>query len=260
MTEPVPALSEAQIREELERFKIEKNYVRPERSTIDATRLWRNGVPNYDKADLEFFRGRTAFHAAGSLEAIVENAVKRWEMEATHLNFSDWESVDHSSYSVSANGGPTLRGEDAASVGNYNWLMANTDKSQYDAESHSFESSHELFHAAFPEGFPWEVLAVFSGPPRVAFSWRHWAKFSGEYEGRKGDNKTYELFGFAVVDLNDELKIKQIQIFYKPEDFLKALKGEIAPESLHKGASLIGSVCPFAHSDNSDAANGSSNN
>lgn len=245
-------LSEAEIQKQLERFKTEKNYERPERSTIDASRPWRNGAPNYDRADLEFFRGRTVHHAPGSLELVVENAVKRWEMEATHLNFSDWESVDHERYTVSANGGPIFRGEDAARAGNYNWLMANTDKELYDSERHTFESSHSLFHSAFKDGFPWEVLAVFSGPPRVAFSWRHWALFNGDFEGRQGDGKTYELFGFAIVDLNDDLKIQQIQVFYKPNDFLKALHGQIKPEALRNGASLLGSVCPFAASHSSD--------
>jgi hypothetical protein len=38
-------------------------------------------------------------------------------------------------------------------------------------------SSHDAFHDAFA-AFPWEVLDVFSGPPKVAFTWRHWAEFT----------------------------------------------------------------------------------
>ena len=27
--------------------------------------------------------------------------------------------------------------------------------------------------------FPWELLEVFSGPPKVAFTWRHWGELLG---------------------------------------------------------------------------------
>ena len=47
----------------------------------------------------------------------------------------------------------------------------------------SFEQSHELFGTAFTKGFPWEVLKVFSGPPTVLFSWRHWGHLEGKFQG-----------------------------------------------------------------------------
>ena len=42
-----------------------------------------------------------------------------------------------------------------------------------------------MFHGSFA-AFPWEVLEVFTGPPVVAFTWRHWGHFTGEYKGNKG--------------------------------------------------------------------------
>ena len=41
------------------------------------------------------------------------------------------------------------------------------------------QESHSLFNNTFPNGFAWEVLKVFSPPPKVGFSWRHWGQFSG---------------------------------------------------------------------------------
>jgi hypothetical protein len=35
----------------------------------------------------------------------------------------------------------------------------------------------------------WQVLEAFSGPPKVVFSWRHWATFTGEYKGNKGQGQ-----------------------------------------------------------------------
>lgn len=40
---------------------------------------WRNGIPNYAKAQAFFEKYKTTNHQAGSLEAIVQNLVKNWE-------------------------------------------------------------------------------------------------------------------------------------------------------------------------------------
>eukprot|EP00435_Cladocopium_sp_Y103_P058088 s682_g20.t1 len=43
---------------------------------------WRfGGKPDYALANLKYLQGKTKNHAAGSLELIVENLVKTWEME-----------------------------------------------------------------------------------------------------------------------------------------------------------------------------------
>lgn len=246
MTTRVDHLSPEAVHQELETFLKTPGFVRPERSKIDSSRPWREGVPNYDTADLAFFRGKTRSHEPGSLAYIVENAVKSWEMEATHLNFIDWHSVNHKAYAVSANGGRRFEGEEGARAGNYNWLMENVQKDLYDAEKETFESSHSMFRTAFPGGFPWEVLEVFSGPPRVSFSWRHWAAFDGSFRGREGDGKTYDMYGFGVIDLDEELKVKEIEIYYKPADFIKALHGDIPVDALKDGKALVGNTCPVA--------------
>ncbi|CAN8062369.1 unnamed protein product [Agarophyton chilense] len=250
MMKPVHHMIPEEVRQELQVFKEKHAFVRPTRSNIDPSRPWKGPPPNYDVADLLYFRGKTMNHDPSSLEGIVENAVKNWEMEATHLDFQHWNSVHHASYRVCSNGAKTFVGEEGAQAGNYNWLLAGVDRRLYDNERETFESSHELFRGAFLGGFPWEILKVFSAPPRVSFSWRHWATFheDGKFKGRKGDGKEYELFGFGVVDLNENLKIKSIEIYYKPEEFMKAMHGEIVPSCLDKGQSLLGSGCPFLES------------
>lgn len=241
----VHTLSDEEVRSELNNLISDHGLMRPTRSAIDETRPWLHGTPNYDRADLLYFRGKLKNHAEGSLEWIVENTVKIWEMEGTHLTFKDWKSVDHSSYRVCANGSKTYEGEEGPLVGNYNWLLAGADKRLYDSGKETFESSHETFRGAFLGGFPWEVLEVLSPPPIVAFSWRHWAEFQGSFRGREGDGKLYEMYGFGVVTLTEGLKISDIQIYYKPDEFLKAMHGEIQPEALNRGQSIFGSGCPF---------------
>lgn len=49
---------------------------------------------------------RQSNHAASSLESLVENLVKNWEIEASHkLDVSEWRTVDASSYTFAINGG-----------------------------------------------------------------------------------------------------------------------------------------------------------
>ena len=45
---------------------------------------WREGKPDYTKVNKAYLEGRTRTHKEGSLEKIVEDLVKTWEMEASH--------------------------------------------------------------------------------------------------------------------------------------------------------------------------------
>jgi len=40
---------------------------------------WRNGLPNYTKANTLFDKHKTTDHQSGSLKLIVQNIVKNWE-------------------------------------------------------------------------------------------------------------------------------------------------------------------------------------
>ena len=93
--------------------------------------------------------------------------------------------------------------------------MAGIDKNIYDVTRETFDSSHDLFRNAFKDGFPWEVLQVFTGPPKVTFSWRHWGVFNGVYRERIGNNEKYEMFGFCEVTVTEQLKIQSTEVYYK---------------------------------------------
>lgn len=246
------ASTSEEVQRELELMITEQGFQRPERSAVDAERPWLRGLPNYDLADLEYMRGRSRNHSAGSLASVVENLVKRWEMEASHLSYKDWRTISHEEFRISTNGAPPQAGAVAAERGNYNVLLAGTDPTLYDAKNHTFDSSHFLFGSAFPRGFPWELVEVLTGPPRLVFSWRHWAHFTGEYKGRTGDGKLHELYGIAVAVVNDALKLTAIEVYYKPEDFLRALEGKIDSQALNRGASIFGTGIPVA----ADSSNG----
>jgi len=53
--------------------------------------------------------------------------------------------------------------------------------------------------------FPWEVLEVFSGPPTVGFTWRHWGTFTGSFKDNRGKGELIEMFGFATAKVSYKL-------------------------------------------------------
>ena len=116
---------------------------------------------------------------------------------------------------------------------------------QYDRQE-----SIELFNGTFPNGFAWEVIKVFSPPPKVGFSWRHWGRFSGQrsllvsintrldcyqndpssgtFKGNQGDGQTVNVYGFAVATVNEKLQIQTIEIYYDQAEFMNALQQKTA--------------------------------
>ena len=45
---------------------------------------WREGKPDFTQVNKAYLEGRTRIHRDGSLEKIVEDLVKSWEVEASH--------------------------------------------------------------------------------------------------------------------------------------------------------------------------------
>jgi hypothetical protein len=120
-------------------------------------------------------------HEAESLPSLVENLVKNWEVEASFKSdISDWRTIDKPNYTFSINGGPSQSAEHMLEVGTYNAII--TPNEYYDPEKSDFTSSHKTFKRMMPT-FAWEVLEVYSGPPVVAFKWRHWGTMKNDYVG-----------------------------------------------------------------------------
>ena len=120
-------------------------------------------------------------HEAASLPSLVENLVKNWEVEASFKpNLKDWRTIDHANYSFAINGGPPQTAEHMLKVGTYNAIIAPNEF--YSPTNSDFASSHKTFKRMMPT-FAWEVIEVYSGPPTVAFRWRHWGQMKNDYVG-----------------------------------------------------------------------------
>ncbi|MFI7344165.1 SnoaL-like polyketide cyclase [Streptomyces sp. NPDC050085] len=185
---------------------------------------WREGAPDYHLSHTVMPGQRTTEHAPGSLEAIVEGVVQVFEMEVSHKHDpATWVSMVAEKFRTRVNGGPWADSADIAERGSYNILIG--DSIFYAQGSESFESSHHVFHTAFPGGFFWEVTEVLSGPPVIAFKWRHWGAFEGSYKGFGATGEKIEMFGVSIAKVDEDLKLLEVEHFYDPNAFLGKLTG-----------------------------------
>ena len=135
----------------------------------------------------------------------------------------EWKTVDLENYRFSCNGLDKFTGIQMLEKGTYNALLG--DSVYYSASKLAFADSHEAFRKTFSEGFAWEVLEVFSGPPHVTFTWRHFGLMNdkfvstgllGHQYNTEPTNKMVELFGMCKATVTDDLKIQDLQVFYDP--------------------------------------------
>jgi len=148
----------------------------------------------------------------------------KYSIEASHkTDPHQWDTIDFDNYQFSCNGLQKYNGLDMVKKGTYNALIGET--VYYSSEAFSFEDSHDAFRTTLGEGFAWEVLEVFSGPPNVTFTWRHFGKMTNEFKGYSHGGFTYkvdptnkivEIFGMCKATVNDQLKIQDLQVFYDP--------------------------------------------
>ncbi|MBA0606360.1 hypothetical protein Godav_018839 [Gossypium davidsonii] len=210
---------------------------------------WRHGAPpSYDAVNQLFEQGRTKEWEEGSLEEIVQNAIKTWEMELSHkVRLQDFKSINHEKFNLIVNGREGLKGEEALKMGSYNALLKNSlpkEFQYYKADEESFESSHEAFRSAFPRGFAWEVIHVYSGPPLIPFKFRHWGIFEGPFKGHAPTGETVEFYGIATVKVDEGLKVEEVEVYYDPAQLFGGLL-KAHPISISSSPTHHASACPF---------------
>ena len=192
---------------------------------------WRDGQrPDYSQTNAFLEQSRQCNHAEGSLNAIAHNLVKTFEMEASFkTNAQQWISVVTDKFCMSSNGGKQYTAQDVIDSGTYNLFLE--DSEHYRASDETFESSYNLFHTAFPNGFHWELMAVVAPPPNVVFKWRHWGTFSGAYKEHQPTGETIEIVGLSIAKVTEDLKIESVEHFFDRNDFLTKLTSGGCPAS-----------------------------
>ncbi|XP_065861928.1 pathogen-related protein [Euphorbia lathyris] len=211
----------------------------------DETTQWRHGFPpTYHSVNLLFQQGRTKEWEKGSLEEIVQNAIKSWEMELSHkTRLRDFKTINPLNFKLIVNGKEGLTGEETVKMGSYNALLRSSmpeEYKYYKAEEESFESSHKAFTSAFPRGFAWELLQVYSGPPVITFKFRHWGFFEGPFKAHAPTGQMLQFFGMGILKVDENLRAEEVEVYYEAgELFGGLLKGPLISSSTH-------ATCPFS--------------
>lgn len=179
------------------------------RETADAQ--WRYKLPPEYHRTNAFLQQESQYqHLEGSLEALVQNLVRAFEMEASFkTDPQQWVSIVQDKFQMSTNGGQAYTAADVVEQGTYNLFLTETE--HYNPKTEDFESSANLFHTAFPKGFVWELIEVLSGPPNVTFKWRHWGTFTGRYKEFEPTGETVEIIGLSIARVSDDLKIESLE-------------------------------------------------
>ncbi|KAM3749806.1 hypothetical protein ACB098_05G214200 [Castanea mollissima] len=152
---------------------------------------WRHGgPPTYDDINKLFEDGRTKEWPQGSLEEIVQNAVKSWEMELSHkTRLKDFKTINPEKFKLFVNGNKDkfqeegLSGEETLRLGSYNALLKNSlpkEFQYYKAEEESFESSHDF---------------------------RHWGFFEGPFKGHAPTGEVVQFYGLATLKYYDPAEL-----------------------------------------------------
>lgn len=212
-----------------------------------AQTKWRFGKPNYKRVNETYFKHRSKKHPEGSLEEVVSKIVKNWEVESHHIyDIKDWQTMDIDKFDASLNGATAINAQTMADIGPYNMLLG--DIGGYKSSAQTFESANTIFSSAFTEGFAWEVLEVYSGPPEVSFRWRHFGTFSGKFtddsgEVHEGNGKMINVYGACIAKVNADLKIEGLKVYYDPNTMIMPLLTNKQPKAAEASAST--GACPF---------------
>lgn len=184
---------------------------------------WRYGQkPDYTRSNEKLAQESICNHPENSLAKLVQNLVRAFDIEANFkTNPAQWLTVVQDAFQMSTNGGDSYTITDLINAGTYKLLIG--DNKHYKASEETFETSTNLFHNAFTEGFSWEVLEVYSEPPRIVFKWRHWGNFNGAYKDYAPTGETIEVIGTSVVHVRDDLKILSLEHYYDNNQFLSKL-------------------------------------
>nr|GEW90221.1 hypothetical protein [Tanacetum cinerariifolium] len=165
---------------------------------------------------------------AGSLEEQVQNFVKTWEMEAFHkMDPIDFKTADVTKLTLSVNGRKPLTPQDVAKIGGgYNMFLQTSLPEKlrvYNYKEETVDTAHTLFTTTFPRGFAVEILQVYSGPPVIAYKFRHWGYMEGPFKGHPPTGELVEMFGVSTLELDENFKVVKVEFFYDRGELLASL-------------------------------------
>ena len=131
--------------------------------------------------------------------------------------------------------------QDVAKIGGgYNMFLQTSlpEKLQvYNYKEETVDTAHKLFTTTFPRGFAVEILQVYSGPPVIAYKFRHWGYMEGPFKGQPPTGELVEMFGVSTLEVSDtNILIYISQEFVSHYAFIE---GDLLDPFTHKWVDLV---------------------
>lgn len=154
-------------------------------------------------------------------EQLAQNLISAFEREASNqLNPAQWVSVVPEIFRLRINHGSEFTIEDVIARGTSNLFL---DSVRFFSTSEASQPTKQSLIRAFKRSFVWEVVAAYSGPPKVVFQWRYWGAFESLLSGHTPTNLLAEIFGITVASVDANLKLTQLEYFFDTGQFFQSL-------------------------------------
>ncbi|KAJ6724557.1 PATHOGENESIS-RELATED FAMILY PROTEIN [Salix viminalis] len=183
----------------------------------DNTTQWRHGAPpTFDSVNQLFEEGRTKEWPKGSLEEVVQNAIKSWDMEISHkIRLQDFKTINPDKFKLIVNGRKGLSGEEILGLGSYNALLK----------------------SSLPKEF------------------QHWGFFEGPFKGHAPTGEKVEFLGLEVLQVDESLRAEEVEIYYDAAELFGGLlkeplispsRSESEDNTVDVAAAAAAHGCPFS--------------
>ncbi|CAI0625479.1 unnamed protein product [Linum tenue] len=117
----------------------------------------------------------------------------------------------------------------------------------YNPAAETAESAHLAFTTTFPRGFALEVLQVYSGPPVIAYKFRHWGYMEGPFQGYPPTGELVEFFGIGIFHVDEKVRVERVEFFFDRGELLGGLMrgGKGSGGSMSTSTGAPSPSCPF---------------
>ncbi|GJZ09756.1 pathogen-related protein-like protein [Tanacetum coccineum] len=125
-------------------------------------------------------------------------------MEAFHkMDPKDSKTADVTKLTLPVNGKPVTPQDVTKIGGGYNMFLQTSLPEKlrvYNYKEETVDTAHTLFITTFPRGFAVEILQVYSGPPVIAYKFKHWGYMEGPFKGHPPTGELVEMFGVSTLE------------------------------------------------------------
>lgn len=189
------------------------------------------------------------------MEDRISNLLKNWDKELRHKrNPEQWVTLVRDNYFM-VNNGERLSLAEIVEMGSYNMFLGRTEF--YSRDYINSSTADTTFQTAMPSGFAIEVLQVFSPPPKVTLSFRHWGIMNGALRCpmRNGTwlnvpphGRKVEFFGVSTLHLNEKYQILSVE---------NSFRGDVLMEQMVLGTVTSSGTGPRIGTNNVNRVGGS---